>query len=53
MDADKTMKKARRFKKDELKPSAEHSSESKIMSIPNHVIDRVKARSAKRDLVLW
>jgi hypothetical protein len=51
MDVEKTLKKARRFKKDESQEPG--TSDGKIPSIPNHGLDRVRPKSTKRDLVLW
>jgi hypothetical protein len=53
MDVDKTLKKARRFKKDDSKPQADTPSDKQIPSISNHVLDRIRPNSSKRDLVLW
>jgi hypothetical protein len=53
MDVDKTLKKARRFKKEDSKLQADNPSDKQIPSIPNHVLDRIRPKSSKRDLVLW
>jgi hypothetical protein len=52
IDAGESLKKARRFKKDNPKPKAtDKSSEGKIPSIPNHILYKVKPKNVQRDLV--
>jgi hypothetical protein len=52
IDAGESLKKARRFKKDDSKPKAtDESSEGKIPSIPNHILYKVKPKNVQRDLV--
>jgi hypothetical protein len=54
IDAGESLKKARRFKKDDTKLKAtDESSEGKIPSIPSHILYKVKPKNAQRDLVRW
>jgi hypothetical protein len=54
INAGESLKKARRFKKEDSKPNATNkSSEGKIPSIPNHILYKVKPKNVQRDLVRW
>jgi hypothetical protein len=54
IDAGESLKKARRFKKDDPKPkTTDKSSEGKIPSIPDHILYKVKPNNVQPDLVRW